>query len=95
MAGFPSDVERCACLLGLIGSGHAGRLMLSTDYIAHWLGKPDICATVGEPPALPHWHPSHLFEGIVPALRRAGVTQNQLDTILVANPRRLFGGPSG
>lgn len=43
-------------------------------------------------PLLANWHPSHLFKNIVPALKEGGVTNEQIDTILKENPRRIFTG---
>ncbi|MER5908096.1 hypothetical protein ABT150_50215 [Streptomyces mirabilis] len=39
----------------------------------------------------PNWHYTHLHDHVLPALLQAGVTQAQLDTMLVDNPRRYFG----
>ena len=39
-----------------------------------------------------NWHPSHLFKNIIPALKRGGVTDAQIDTILIENPRSFFTG---
>ncbi|MEV4449192.1 phosphotriesterase family protein [Streptomyces mirabilis] len=38
----------------------------------------------------PNWHYTHLHDHVLPALLQAGVTQAQLDTMLVDNPRRYF-----
>lgn len=38
----------------------------------------------------PHWHYTHIHETILPALRDAGVTEQQIDTMLVEIPRRYF-----
>ncbi|MBO0830597.1 MAG: phosphotriesterase-related protein, partial [Actinobacteria bacterium] len=40
----------------------------------------------------PSWHYLHLFDDVLPALRARGVTDAQIETMLVANPRRYFGG---
>jgi phosphotriesterase-related protein len=34
----------------------------------------------------------HIFDDVLPALRERGVTQEQLDTMLIENPRRYFAG---
>jgi phosphotriesterase-related protein len=39
---------------------------------------------------LPQWRPTFIFEHVVPQLREAGLTSEDIDTILVDNPRRLF-----
>ncbi len=42
----------------------------------------------------PAWHYGHLFDDVLPALRERGVTEAQIETMLVANPRRYFSGPA-
>jgi phosphotriesterase-related protein len=47
------------------------------------------------PPALkaermPKWHFLHITNDIVPALRAAGVTDDQVRQMTVENPRRIF-----
>jgi phosphotriesterase-related protein len=38
----------------------------------------------------PQWTYTHLLDDVVPALRRRGMTQAQVDEMLVANPRAIF-----
>lgn len=40
--------------------------------------------------ALPQWHYLHLLEDVIPYLKDKGVTDEQVDTMLTANPRRIF-----
>jgi phosphotriesterase-related protein len=40
----------------------------------------------------PSWHFEHLFDDVLPALRERGVSQQQIDAMLVDNPRRYFAG---
>ena len=39
---------------------------------------------------LPNWRSNHIFKEILPKLRAGGLSEEQIDTILVDNPRRLF-----
>jgi phosphotriesterase-related protein len=86
-----TDTLRKACIIGLIGIGHANRIMLSHDYVQHWLGRepamPDFLPTI-----LPDWSYTHVFTNIIPALKEAGVSDDKITTMMVENPRRLFGG---
>jgi predicted metal-dependent phosphotriesterase family hydrolase len=41
---------------------------------------------------LPHWHYTHISDDILPALRAAGVTTDQIEQMLVRNPRAIFEG---
>ena len=38
----------------------------------------------------PLWHYNHISDDILPALRAAGVTTDQIDQMLVRNPRAIF-----
>lgn len=91
MVGMPTDRERLGVLIGLIGLGKADRILLSQDTVNVWLGRP-----LGMPEPvrqlLADWHPTHIFENVLPALREGGVRDDQVRTMLVENPRRLFGG---
>jgi len=39
---------------------------------------------------MPNWHFLHITKDILPALRQRGVTEEQVRTMLVENPRRIF-----
>jgi len=41
---------------------------------------------------VPDWQHTYLTESGMPALRQAGVSEAQLQTMLVDNPRRYFTG---
>ena len=43
-------------------------------------------------PFLPQWHYLHIDEDVLPYLREHGVTEEQIDTMLVDVPRRFFEG---
>lgn len=80
------DRLRLAALIGLLGIGFAKQIVLSHDSVWCWRGRPlPLPKTV-----LPHWRPTYLFTDILPRLREAGVSQDKIDTMLVANPRRFF-----
>jgi len=90
LAGAPKDQRRLACLIGLLGSGFTGQIMLSHDFVNFWLGRPGVADIVSL--VLPNWKPTHLFENIIPLLKKAGVTDGQINTMLVENPRKFFEG---
>ena len=89
IVGMPMDSMRLACLLGLLGLGHGEKIMLSHDTVNVWLGRPPILPDVVAE-LLGGWHITHLFDDILPTLKKAGVTDEQLDTTFVENPRRIF-----
>ena len=40
--------------------------------------------------AAPNWHFEHISNDVLPALRSHGVSDEQITTMLVDNPRRYF-----
>ena len=40
--------------------------------------------------AVPKWNYRHISEDVLPALRERGVSDADIDTMLAANPRRMF-----
>jgi phosphotriesterase-related protein len=88
-AGCLFDSERYIHIVELIQSGYEEKLMLSHDYIANWLGRPVVFPDALQS-LMVNWHPSHVLKNVVPALKMLGVTEAQVKTILVDNPRRLF-----
>lgn len=67
--------------------GFADRMVLSQDAACYidWLAP----ETRG---ALPDWHYRHVLADVVPALLERGVTEEQVRSMLVGVPERLFGG---
>ncbi len=91
LVGAPFDTRREACLIGLIGLGYANKIMLSHDFIGYWLGRPFVLPAAAAK-MMANWHPAHIFKDIIPVLQKAGVTDEQIDTMLIENPRRFFEG---
>lgn len=73
----------------LIERGYVDRIFLSQDYC---------CTTDRLRPEskkkalLPKWSMTYLFEEVIPELLQRGVTENDIHTMLVENPRRWFEG---
>jgi len=91
LVGAPMDREREACLIGLLGMGYEDRIMLSHDTVNLWLGRPLVMPDEVVK-LLENWHPTHLFDNVVPVLRKAGISNERIDAIFIENPKRLFGG---
>jgi phosphotriesterase-related protein len=66
--------------------GHAEKLVLSHDAACFndWLPERDL------PAVLPNWHYLHIHKDVIPALKKQGVTEEQIEAMLVHNPRRIF-----
>lgn len=83
---FCPSAERNRAVAELCARGYADRLMLSHD----------TCATLDwYPPGVvdaiaPRWRPTLLFEEELPALAALGVSDEHVETMLIANPARWF-----
>jgi len=66
--------------------GHADRMVLSQDAACFndWLPEAAL------PTVLPNWHYMHIHNDVIPALKERGVTDRQIETMLVDNPRKIF-----
>ena len=86
-----SDDERVAALARLVAAGFGDRAVVSHDSVWCLRGAP-----MPDPVAFEQmqktWNPSHFLSRIAPRLREAGVSQQQIDALLVDNPRRFFAG---
>jgi phosphotriesterase-related protein len=91
VAGCPTDHMRETVLMGLLGMGYGDRMMLSHDTVNCWCGRPLPSAPEMQP-LLSTWHPTHLFENVIPLLREKGLPEERINTLLIDNPRRAFGG---
>ncbi|WP_349666502.1 phosphotriesterase family protein [Actinomadura xylanilytica] len=85
---FTSFEDRVATVAALCERGHADRMVLSHDsYCFNDRFDP---AVVGE--RHPNYHLLHISRDVLPALRAAGVTQDQIDRMLIGNPGRILTG---
>lgn len=78
--------ERVNTVAQMCQRGHAGKMVLSHDAACynHWLPERPL------PAILPRWHYLHIHNDVIPALKQKGVTDEQLNTMLVENPRKIF-----
>jgi phosphotriesterase-related protein len=91
---FVPDEVRIRNVLRLAEAGHTERILLSHDSIVCWLGRPVPFASRYEDmlEMLPDWHPTLIFRKVIPQLLEGGLGKDDIETILVDNPRRLFAG---
>ncbi|TFV71051.1 phosphotriesterase [Blastococcus sp. CT_GayMR19] len=77
----PSDEQNAAHLAHLVERGYGGRLLLSQDVFVKSLLRR-------------HGGPgyAHILQYFAPRLRRHGVHEEQVLSLMTDNPRRLFGG---
>ena len=76
---MPNDGVRLKWLRTLIEHGHLERIVISHD----------ICYRTRLTKFGGHGY-GHIFENVVPMMRRRGFSEDEIDAILVANPRRLL-----
>ena len=78
--------DRVNTVAKLCERGHANQMVLSHDAACwnDWLPQ-DVLPTMA-----PNWHFLHITKDVVPALKQRGVTDPQVNQMLVENPRRIF-----
>jgi len=89
---FQPDEVRVNNIMKLRDAGHLERVMISHDSIVCWLGRPVPYAMQFEKllEMLPDWRSTHIFRKILPQLRERGMSEQEIETILIDNPRRWF-----
>ena len=76
---MPNDATRLKLIRALIERGHLPRVVVSHD----------ICTLTRLARYGGHGF-GHIYENVVPMMRRRGFSETEIDTILVQNPKRLL-----
>jgi len=78
--------DRVNTVAKLCERGHAGKMVLSHDAACYndWLPQEML------PVMAPNWNFLHITKDVVPALKQRGVTDEQIDQMLIENPRKIF-----
>jgi phosphotriesterase-related protein len=81
--------QRNATVTALLERGYAERMFLSQDFCAtiDWY-PPEVGKQLLESGAAKDWSMTLVHDQVIPALRDAGMTDEQLQTMLVENPKR-------
>ena len=85
---FAINVKNVAELCKL---GYSDKIMLSHDTVNVWLGRQTVLPEKLAH-ALDNWRIDHISRDFLPALKAQGVTDEQIKTMMVDNPRKLFLG---
>jgi phosphotriesterase-related protein len=87
---FASFEARSELVVELCRRGLADRMVLSHDTCCYidWFAP-------GSLDDLKHWHYLHISQDVLPYLRGHGVTEDEIDAMLVRNPARILAGSSG
>lgn len=78
--------KRVAVVARLCERGYAGQMVLAHDACSYidWYPMEAVRAVV------PNWQFTHISRDVLPALRAAGVREEQIEQMMVDNPRRVF-----
>lgn len=86
---FNPTPDRIRTIAALAARGYADRMMLAHDancFIDYFGADQDAARAA----IMPNWHYTHISDDVLPALRESGVTEAQIEQMLVDNPRRYF-----
>jgi phosphotriesterase-related protein len=85
--------KRNATVLALLERGYADRMMLSQDAVVafDWY-PPELVEQLLEAGLAKDWKMTLIFEQVIPTLKEQGMTDEQLETMLVSNPARWLSG---
>ncbi|MEX0800311.1 MAG: phosphotriesterase-related protein [Dehalococcoidia bacterium] len=83
---YQETAKRVATVAKMCAMGYAEKMVLSHDVACYfdWVDPPL------KQKLVPNWHYNHIPDDILPALREAGVTDDQITAMTVDNPRRIF-----
>jgi phosphotriesterase-related protein len=78
--------QRVETVAELVRRGYAGKIVLAHDAacLIDWF------SAEAKAVAVPNWIYTHISDDVLPALRERGVTEEQITTMLVDNPRNYF-----
>jgi len=78
--------KRVSTIAKMCELGYAEKMVLSHDASCYfgWVDPPL------REKRVPNWHFNHIPDDVIPALLKAGVTEDQVTTMTVDNPRRIF-----
>lgn len=82
------DHARLQTVAALLEQGYADRMVLSHDAAFYSHVTPPSWRAINAP----RWRMDTISRHIVPALREAGASSDQIDQMLIGNPRRLLDG---
>jgi phosphotriesterase-related protein len=85
--------NRNRTVIALLERGWVGQMHLSQDYVValDWF-PPEVEEQLIAGGAVKDWSMTLLFEQVIPTLRERGMGGDQLDTMMVQNPRRWLAG---
>jgi phosphotriesterase-related protein len=88
---FLPTEPRNATVLALLERGYADRMFLSQDFCSSIDWFPREVQEYLKANEVPDWSMTFLFEKVIPELKERGMTDEQLDQMMVANPKSWLG----
>ena len=88
---FLPTEKRNATVLALLERGYAERMFLSQDFCSSIDWFPVEVQEYLKANEVPDWSMTFLFEKVIPELKERGMTDAQLDQMMVANPKAWLG----
>jgi phosphotriesterase-related protein len=88
---FLPTEKRNATVIALLERGYAERMFLSQDYCSSIDWFPLEVQEYLKANEVPDWSMTFLFEKVIPELKERGMTDEQLDQMMVANPKAWLG----
>jgi len=81
-----SAEQRANTVIEMCRRGYSKSMVLSHDAACQidWMDQGML------PMVLPNWHYANIHRNVIPVLREGGVTDEQIDDMLIGNPRRYF-----
>jgi len=78
--------KRVATIKKMCDMGYAEKMVLSHDAACYFAwADPALRAKL-----VPNWHFNHIPDDVIPALKAAGVSDEQVQAMTIDNPRRIF-----
>jgi phosphotriesterase-related protein len=85
--------QRQATVLALLEKGHADRMFLSQDFCSTIdYFTPEVYEQLKQPQLIANWSMTFLFEQVIPELKERGMSDEQLDQMMVENPKAWLAG---
>ena len=83
--------NRQVTTLALLERGYADRMFIAQDYCSTIDWFPRELQEYLKANEVPDWSMTFLFEKVIPELRERGMTDEQLDQMMIENPKRWLG----
>jgi phosphotriesterase-related protein len=83
--------QRNATVLALLERGYADRMFISQDYCSSIDWFPREVQDYLKANEVPDWSMTFLFDQVIPTLKERGMSDDDLDQMMVENPKRWLG----